>query len=63
MKDADRDKEQFIDEPEQLRQRIAELEVSEAESKKIEEALKQSESRYKELAESITDVFFAMDKS
>jgi len=61
MKDVDKDKGQLIGELEQLRQRIAELEVSEAESKKIEEALKQSESRYKELAESITDVFFAMD--
>ncbi|MGB8706637.1 MAG: PAS domain S-box protein [Dehalococcoidia bacterium] len=61
MKDADKDKGQLIGELEQLRQRIAELEVSEAESKKIEEALKQSESRYRELAESITDVFFAMD--
>jgi PAS domain S-box-containing protein len=61
MKDMDKDKGQLIGELEQLRQRIAELEVSEAESKKIEEALKQSELRYKELAESITDVFFAMD--
>ena len=38
MKDVDKDKEQLIDELERLRQRIAELEVSEAESKKIEEA-------------------------
>ncbi|MCJ7791582.1 MAG: PAS domain S-box protein, partial [Dehalococcoidia bacterium] len=61
MQDSDRDKEQFIDELGPLRQRIAELEASEAERKKIEEALKRSELRYKELAESITDVFFAMD--
>jgi PAS domain S-box-containing protein len=32
------------------------------EEKKTEEALRQSEERYRELAESISDVFFAMDK-
>ena len=31
------------------------------ERKRVDEALKQSESRYRELAESITDVFFALD--
>ena len=33
------------------------------EQKKIEESLKQSEAKYRELAESITDVFFAMDEN
>ncbi|MBN2219785.1 MAG: PAS domain S-box protein, partial [Kosmotogaceae bacterium] len=32
------------------------------EQKKIEEVLKQSEAKYRELAESITDIFFAMDE-
>ena len=32
------------------------------ERKRIEEALKQSEAKYRELAESITDIFFAMDE-
>jgi PAS domain S-box-containing protein len=33
------------------------------ERKRIEEALKDSEERYRELAESVTDVFFAMDRT
>jgi len=33
------------------------------ERKKMEEALKESKERYKELADSITDIFFAMDKN
>ncbi len=33
------------------------------ERKRVEEALKESEAKYRELADSITDVFFAMDKN
>jgi len=63
MKDGEKTKEQLIDELEQLRQRTAELEAGEAENKKTEEVLRESEVRYKELAESITDVFFAIDEN
>ncbi|MBM4446818.1 MAG: PAS domain S-box protein [Chloroflexi bacterium] len=62
MKDVKKTKEQLIDELGQLRRRIAELEVSAAERKKMAEALRESEAKYKEIAESITDVFFAMDE-
>jgi PAS domain S-box-containing protein len=62
MRDEDKTKEQLTTELVELRQRIAELEASETERKRAEEALRESEATYKELADSIADVFFAMDK-
>ena len=41
---------------------IIELVLNITECKKAEQALRESEEKYKELAESITDVFFAFDK-
>ena len=46
----------------ELRQRVAELEEVEPNRKQAEEALRESHESYRELADSITDVFFAMDK-
>jgi PAS domain S-box-containing protein len=51
MKDQDKTKEQLIDELAELRQRVAELEASEAERKQTEEALWESEAHFRILAE------------
>jgi two-component system, cell cycle sensor histidine kinase and response regulator CckA len=58
MKAEDKTKEQIIKE---LRQRIDELEKSEHKLK--DEALWESEARYRELAESIGEVFYALDRN
>jgi len=58
--------EQFIPSVRNLAQHIANaLELADecAERKQTEEALRKSERRHKELAESITDTFFAMDRN
>jgi len=62
MNDKSKTKQELISELTEMRQRIAELEVSETERKKAEEKLRESEQSYRELANSITDVFFAMDR-
>ena len=48
---------------EELEQRIQELEKTESVLKTAEKALRESREKYQELAESISDVFFAMDKN
>jgi len=58
MSDVDKTKEQLIGELERLRQQIIELQATGA-----GKALQESETKYRELAESITDVFFAMDEN
>jgi PAS domain S-box-containing protein len=52
MKDQKKTKEQLVQELAELRQRIAELEVLEVEHKRAEEALRESEERYRSLFES-----------
>jgi len=49
MEDSDKTKEQLINELEEMRQGITKLEASEAERKKTEEKLKESEEKYKAL--------------
>ena len=51
MKDSNKTKEQLINELEEMRQGIAELEASETERKQAEEALRESEDRYHKLSE------------
>jgi len=48
---------------EELEQRILELEQAEAKREMAEKSLRKVEEKYQELAESISDVFFAMDKN
>jgi PAS domain S-box-containing protein len=61
MIDEDKTKEQLINELAQMRQRIAELEALETEHKRAEEALRQSEKKYRDLVENITNVIYAID--
>ncbi len=62
MKDEDKTRGQLINELIEMRQRITELEILETKRKQSKEVLRESEASYKELADSITDVFFEMDK-
>ena len=61
MKDEEKTKEHRIRELTELRRLVAELEAAENERKRAEEALQESELKYRSLADSIADVFFAMD--
>ncbi|MBA7569004.1 Sensor histidine kinase TmoS [subsurface metagenome] len=58
----DKTKGQLIKELEKARQRIIELTESKIRHERTEVALQESKEKYKDLAESITDVFFAFDK-
>jgi PAS domain S-box-containing protein len=61
MLDQDKGKQQLIEELAGLRQRVAALESSDAERKSAEDALRQSEGRYRALAESTRDIIFILD--
>ncbi len=59
--DQDKTKEQLIEELAELHQRVAELEVSEAERKRAEEMLRESEGKYRHLFDNLNDAVFIAD--
>ena len=61
MKDQHRAEEQQIDENTLLRRRIAELEALEAEHKRVEEALRESEERFHKIFDHSNDAIFIVD--
>lgn len=62
MKSDNKAKEQPVDELALLKQRVADLEATLAESKKIKDAIQDSEGKYRTLVESATDSIFVADK-
>jgi PAS domain S-box-containing protein len=61
MKDSAKTKQQLVNELAELRRRISELEALEAEHKRAEEALKESEERYRSLFENSIEGVFTAD--
>ena len=61
MKDENVTKEQLILELAAMRQRVAEMEKIEGERKRTDEALRESEKRYKEVVESAADIIHTTD--
>ena len=61
MEDKDKTKEELVTELAEMRRRVTELKASEAERQKVEEALKESERRYRELADLLPQIVFEMD--
>ncbi len=60
MKGADKTREQSIGELAYLRQRIAELETLEVERKRVEEALRESEKKYRQFIENTKEGLWAI---
>ena len=62
MQDEDKTKEQLIDELATLRQRVAELENRMADRRVVEEALKESEERFRVIFDNLRDGLLLADK-
>ncbi|GAH86062.1 unnamed protein product, partial [marine sediment metagenome] len=60
MRDKDKTKEQLINELEQMHQRVAKLVTSEAERKRVEEALQETERLYRLVAENAADAIWTV---
>lgn len=63
MKDQDKTKEQLIKELEKLRKRNCDLEDLETQRKQIEEALRESEIKFRSVAQSATDAIISIDST
>ncbi len=61
MKDADKSKQQLINELDELRQRVADLETSGIKHEQAKEALKASEAKYQDLYDNAPDMFVSVD--
>lgn len=61
MKDSDQSKQELVIELKRMRQRIAELEAAEAEHKRNEETLRQSEERYRTIVEEMEEGYYETD--
>ncbi|MDD5313574.1 MAG: PAS domain S-box protein [Dehalococcoidia bacterium] len=61
MKDSDQSKQELVNELKRMRQRIAELEAAEAEHKRTEEKLRQSEERYRTIVEEMEEGYYETD--
>jgi PAS domain S-box-containing protein len=61
MKDQDKTRDQLINELAIMRQKIAELEASEAEFRRMEKALRESEERYRSLVKQSSDGVYIFD--
>ena len=62
MQDQDKSKQELIAELSELRRRVAALERIDAERKRSEEVLRQSEGRYRALAELTRDIIYILDR-
>ena len=62
MRDVDKRNDQLVDELDEMRRHIAEMETSQAEQKKVEDALRQSEARFRSIFENANDEIVLLDK-
>ena len=63
MKDENKTKKQLIDELVGLREQIVKLEMAEIESKRTEDALRESEEKYRSLVDSTEDSIYLVDRN